>query len=209
VTYTQKSETGLYLSRWNRGNEAALEQLLDRHLAWITNHGRRRVGPFLRGKAETADYVQDAVIEFLRYGPRIQISDDRHFRALLVKIVENTLRDRRDWFMAQRRWNSKLRPLPSDTVLSLDPPKHAVQRPSQEAVKHEREAWIRLGMELVDPEDRDIIVLHQWEGRTFADIARRLKITSDAARMRYTRAVMRLGRKVAHLQRGDLTKAVG
>lgn len=197
------------LDQWDAGDEQALEELLQRHLPWIRNHVHHRLGPFLRGKAETCDYVQDAMVEFLRYGPRIRISDEKHFRALIVRIVENTLRGKKDWFTAQRRKAARQRPLPSDTILSLDPPKEDVERPSQAAVQHEREAWIRLGLELIDPDDAELIVLHQWEGRPFDEIAAHLEITADAARMRHVRAVNRLANKVSSLRRGDLARAVG
>ncbi len=202
------SDTLFLLSQWNEGDPNGLDGLLERHLPWIRAHVRNRLGPFLRGKAETSDYVQDAVLEFLRYGPRIEISDDHHFRVLLVKIVENMLRGKWDWYKAQRRRITRLRPLPSDTVLALDPPKEGVSRPSQVMHNREREALIRLGMDLLDPEDSEIIALHQWEGLTFADMGKRLNISPDAARMRHSRAVNRLAGKVSFLRKRDLAHAI-
>lgn len=99
------------LRQWNEGDEQSLNKLMERHLPWIRNHAHHRVGPHLRSKGETCDYVQDAMVEFLRYGPRIRITDENHFRALLIRIVENTLRGKRDWFVAQRRNISRQMPL--------------------------------------------------------------------------------------------------
>ena len=203
-----EGNTRHFLEQWNKGDRSGLDGLLKRHLPWIHNHVRNRLGPYLRGKAETCDYVQDALVEFLQYGPKIEISDERHFRALLAKIVENMLRGKWDWYKAKRRRISRLRPLPSDSILSLDPPKEGVSRPSQMARAHEREALIRLGMDLLDPEDSEIIVLHQWEGMTFADIGKQLQITPDAARMRHARAVSRLAEKVSLLRKGNLARAL-
>jgi len=76
---------------------------LERHLPWIQKQVRLRLGSKLRAKGETCDYVQDAVVQFLHYGPRIMISSDRQFRALLARIVENALCDKHDWFTARRR----------------------------------------------------------------------------------------------------------
>ncbi|MFH2001669.1 MAG: sigma factor-like helix-turn-helix DNA-binding protein, partial [Planctomycetota bacterium] len=73
----------------------------------------------------------------------------------------------------------------------------------------EREAWVRLGLELIDPEDSEIIVLHQWTGLPFAKIAEQLKITLEAACMRHSRAVSRLGSVVARLRHGEVYRAVG
>jgi len=203
------TETLQFLGQWNRGDETGMEKLIERHLPWIRAHVHKRLGPRLRRKAETGDYVQDALVEFLRYGPRIEIADDDHFRALMVRIVENTLRGRVDWFNAQRRKVSRFFPIPSDTVLSLDPPRTPVERPSEAAGVREQTDWIRLGLELLDPEERDLIVQHQWEGRTFSEIGEEHGIAPDTIRMRHVRSVARLARKVADLRRGNLARAVG
>lgn len=205
----KQAVTQQLLHQWNEGDEQSLNKLLDRHLGWIREYAHRRLGAFLRSKGETCDFVQDAMVEFLRYGPRIRITDENHFRALIMRIVENTVRGKHDFFMAQRRRISRQQPLPSDTVLSLDPPKVGVERPSQAALKNEQEAWVRLGLELIDPADSEIIVLHQWTGLPFAKIAEQLQITAEAATMRHSRAVSKLGRVVARLRRGELAEVVG
>jgi RNA polymerase sigma factor (sigma-70 family) len=163
---------------------------------------RRRLGPALRRKDESGDYVQDAVVEFLRYAPRFHMSSDSRFRALLGRIIENVLRDRNDWFTAQRRAMSKERPLPRDTVLNLDPPRQAAESPSQVALQHEQEAWVRLGLEFLDSEDRRLIVFREWEGLTFSAMGERLGISLSAVRDRYLRAVDRLTDEVWALRTG-------
>jgi RNA polymerase sigma factor (sigma-70 family) len=198
-----KSLTSVYLSRWNAGDEEGLEKLIEFHLPWLQNHVRKRVGPKLRKKAETNDFVHDAMLDFLRYGPKILITDPEHFRALLVRIVENSLRNRNDWYGARRRAVSRERPLPSDTALCLDPPQDAMQKtPSKVAARHEQEAWIRLGMELLEPEDQKILILRQWDQMSFTEIGREIGLNSDAARMRYNRAICRLSDCIWELRSG-------
>ena len=164
------SETSIYLKQWNQGDRKGLEGLLERHLSWIRGRVQKRLGPLLRRKGDTCDYVQDAVVQFLQYGPRITVSDDGQFRALLCKIVENTLCNQYERFTARRREIARERPLPTDTVLSLDLPHAAVHSPSQSAARHEQEAWVRLGIELVSPEDREVLVLREWDGLSFKEI---------------------------------------
>ena len=67
---TGNTETCRFLMQWNSGDPKGLEALLEAHMPWIHDQVRRRMGPVLRGKGETCDYVQDALTEFLRYGPR-------------------------------------------------------------------------------------------------------------------------------------------
>jgi len=202
------TETSVFLDEWNRGSSKALQALIERHLPWIEEQVRRRLGPRLRSRGETLDYVQDAMIQFLRYGPRFHLTRDEHFRAFLVRVVENSLRNRYDWFTAQRRDIARERPLPSDTILSLDPPLAAGRTPSLSAARHEREAWIRLGMELLEADDREVLVLRQWRGMGFAEIAEKLEITPDAARMRHNAAVRRLAARVQELRSGRLLHAL-
>ncbi|MEW6744851.1 MAG: sigma-70 family RNA polymerase sigma factor [Planctomycetota bacterium] len=195
------------LRQWHGGAESGLESLLRRHLAWLQSHVRDRLGPALRQRAETDDFVQDAFVQFLRYGPHIQVSDDRHFRALMCRIIENALRDRHDWFKARRRAASKERPLPPSTVLVLDPPQKRADSPSQMAIKHEREAWVRLGLELIDPTEREIVISRDWDGCTFEEIAGRLGISYDAARRKYTTALDHLAETVWMLRSGSFPEA--
>jgi len=196
------------LQRWHQGDREALEQLLQRHLPFIRRYVSNRLGPALRGKGETVDFVQDAMVEFLRYGPRFLLADEGHFRALMVKVIENVLRDRHDWFTARRRDLRRERPLPQESLLGLDPLARSVTRPSQVSQRQEEEAWIRLALELLDPEDRRIIMLRTYEELGYGEIATRLGIKESAARMRFNRALPKLARKAGDLRRGRLERAL-
>ncbi|MEW6741323.1 MAG: sigma-70 family RNA polymerase sigma factor [Planctomycetota bacterium] len=200
--------TSKLLTSWHSGETGALAVLIERHLDWIVSHVHDHLGEGLRAKAETRDFVQDAMVQLLTYGPRFHVDDDGRFRALVARIVENALRDKYDWFTARRRDVAREHPLPPDSVLELEPGCVSGETPSRVAQRHEREAWIRLGIELLDPEDREVIVLREWEGLSFAAIAERLGVTADGARMRFSRSVGRLARKVRALRRGQLPQAL-
>ncbi|MBU0755391.1 MAG: sigma-70 family RNA polymerase sigma factor [Planctomycetes bacterium] len=204
----KETHTSQSLFQWSQGDGKGLEALLERHLPWLQNHVRKNLGPILRRKGETQDYVQDAVLEFLLYAPSVMISDEAHFRALLVRIVKNSLCDKHDWYAAKRRWIARERPLPTDTVLLLDPPKDGQTTPSRHAQHHEEEAWVRLGMDILEPEDRELLVLRQWEKQSFTEIGKRLGIKSDAARMRHNSAMGKLGEKIFMLRQGQLAAAL-
>ncbi len=198
------SETTACLRKWNTGDRDSLNILLKKHLPWIQSYVRRKLGSKLRSRTESGDIVQEAVVEFLKYGPRIQLSNTAQFRALLGKIVENVLCDEYDRITALRRKISREQPLPTDTVLNLDPSEQMATPPSSALLRNENEAWIRLGIELIKVEDRRIIILRTWEKLPFSEIAKRLGIAENAARMRYNRALVRLAGKVGLLRRGEL-----
>jgi DNA-directed RNA polymerase specialized sigma24 family protein len=93
-------------------------------------------------------------------------------------------------------------------VLQLDPPARTGLTPSGEAGRQEDEAWVRLGMELLEPEQRDLVVQRQWEGRTYAEIGEALGISENAARLRYVRVLKDLSDTIAALRRGDIDAAL-
>lgn len=203
------SATLTLLRRWHGGDGAALDAILARHLPAIRDRVERRIGPLLRKHADVDDFVQDVVVRLLREGPRFEVADEEHFRMLLARVVENTLRDRHKWFAARRRSAAKERPLPASTVLMLGAAHPGRESPSRAIYRVEREAWVRLALDLLDDEPRELIVMREWEGLPFAEIGERIGAGEDAARMRYQRAVAKLAMKIGELRRGRIERACG
>lgn len=202
-------ETRQLLNDWHGGDKQALGQLLDRNLGWIQKRVSHRMGPLLQAKGQTSDYVQDAVVEVLRYGPKFVMTDEAQFRALMAKIVENVLRGRNDWFTAGRRAAAKERAMGGGTVIDIDPKRKPVTRPSQAFARDEAAELARLAISLLDEADREVIILRQWDDLTFGQIAERLGIKEPAARMRFERALPKLAEKVVLLRRGDIGTLIG
>jgi RNA polymerase sigma factor (sigma-70 family) len=128
---------------------------------------------------------------------------------LLGKIVENVVADKYDWFTAQRRTMARERPLPPDTILNLDPPASKQKTPSQISHEHEQEAWLRLGIELLDPSEREVIILYHWEEQSFIQIGKMLGISDVGARKRYIKASFRLDEIIRELRSGEIDAALG
>lgn len=187
------------LRRCHAGDDQALRALVARDLDWIRARVRRRAGDVLRQHAEVSDYVHDAVVATLEHGPRFVVADKDHFRALVARIVENVLRMRHRALRAGRRDVAKERRFATGVVLDLTA---SGTSPSAAASRDERRAWLDLGLELLAPADREIVLLRQWEGLSFAAAAARLGVSEDAARMRFARALRRLARVVQRLRRG-------
>ncbi len=196
-------QTTMLLERWQDGDRPALEQLVELHLPWIRERVHRRLGPMLRQKAETGDIVQDAVIEILTYAPRFRIENGKLFRGLLAQMVENVLRGKHDWFTAKRRAVAKERQAAGDTILYLDAPIRGVTRPSVVAQRNEQQDWVRLGIEMLDPDSRDVVVLRQWEQLPFDEIGEKLEISTEAAKKRYQRALAKLSEIIGAMRRGE------
>lgn len=192
------------LQRWHAGDRAALHELVQRDLPWLRARVRQRLGDGLRQHGNTEDFLQDAVIDILNYTPRFVAQDGDTFRRLVTQIVENCLRGQTEFYSRMRRDRARQQPLDSDSVLAIAGAAQNGTTPSQHAARNEEEAWLRLALDLVDPADRDVIVLREWKGESFAAIGAALGVPENTARMRFARALGRLADKVAALRRGEL-----
>ena len=198
--------TRLLLERMHDGDATALPALIERHLPFVRACVQRRMGDALRGHAETQDIVQDALVDVLRDGPRFKLTDEEAFRRLLAHVIENTIRDRYRFVHRERRDAARQKPLPRDSVLDLDQPRDCVVRPSQHATADEEQQWVRLALEFLSPEDREVIWLREWEGLSFPEVGTRIGVAEDAARKRFERALPKLAVRVAELRREGLQR---
>ncbi len=189
------------LERWHAGDRAALDLLIEEESEWVLAQVRRRLGAKVREKAESRDIVQEAMLEVLSYAPRFAVEDRGRFRALLAKIVENVICDKNEFFKARRRAMS--REERENTLLKLDQLGRSQTMPEAAAAKGEEADWLRLGLELLDAEDREVIVLKQWDDLSFVQIGTKLGISESGARMRFQRALPKLAEKVKSLKTGS------
>ncbi len=195
------------LERWQCGDSEALSLLLDRDLPWIRSYVHRHLGDALRRVGDTDDFVQEAVLAVLRYGPRFALSSRRQFRALMAKITLNVLRCKGRELNALKRDPRNERALGTDTILYLDPPCQDVTRPDQRVEKKEEREWLRLALLMLDPQDQEPLDLH-WQGLEDAEIGARIGISANTARMRRVRATGRLTAVVQKLKRGQLAELI-
>lgn len=205
-----RSQTATLLSRLHEGDQQALHTLLQRDLPWIEELVRRRLGPKLRAREETVDLVQDAMVAILRDGPRFVVRDQGGFRALVARLVENQIRDRHRWHQRDRRSPDResSRPAADDSVIALDAHHPSPDSPSEHAARREEEDLIRLALDLLDPDDRQAIVLREFDDLPFAEVGARLGVAENAARMRFQRALPRLARVVERLRAGRIEQAL-
>lgn len=193
------------LVAWHNGDESAFTALVHEHTPWIEATVRRRLGPVLRQRVDTQDIVQNTLIEVLRGGPRFVVTDREHLRGLLARMVENVLRVQAHHGQAGKRdVRREMTPPSRDSVLFLDGQPGSTATPSQAAAKEEDAAWVRLAVEMLAPEDRAAILWREFQGLSFAEIAARLQVTEDSARMRFNRALPKLARKLEALRGGKL-----
>ncbi|MEE9395123.1 MAG: sigma-70 family RNA polymerase sigma factor [Planctomycetota bacterium] len=177
-------------------------ELLDEHSEWIRGRVRQRLGPKLRTKCQSGDIEQEALLRFLRYGPRLPSLNPKQFRHLMARIVENVIRDQHDWLHAIARDPSReLAGSQAENALNLQNAGSAT--PSAEAVRHEHQELVHFALGLLDPDDRRVIILRRWDTLSFDDIGIKLGINGPAADTRFRRAMRRFARVIRRVQGGE------
>ncbi|MBM4061154.1 MAG: RNA polymerase sigma factor [Planctomycetes bacterium] len=201
-------ETVSLLRRWHGGDRAALAALVERDRDWVEQAVRRRRGPNLQRLSETHDDVQDLMLKALQYSPRFLCRDRGQFRALIARMIENMLVDR-SRSAAARHPERHYESLSAESRLALDPGVPTDAEPGAEAARDEEFDWMRLGLEFLDADDRDLIRRRQLLEQSFVEIAGELGVPANTLRMRFNRAMLRLAGIVQRLQHGELRALLG
>lgn len=192
------AETTELLLNFYAGDESALGDLLDRHMRTLHGMVHRKLGWAIRSKEETGDMVQEAAIRFLQYGPRIRVTNEPTFLALLLRVVENVIRDKHDFYTRHRRAMSREESIP-DTILDLS-------TPSQAAIEGEEKEWVCLGLNFLEKEERLLIADRDWEQLSFVDLGKKMNLPAGTVRKRYQQAVIQLAAVVSRLRKGELNQ---
>lgn len=174
------------LARVREGDGDALNRLLARHLPSLQRWARGRLPMGVRDLEDTADLVQETLIQALRHIDHFEYRREGALQAYLRHAVYNRIR------MEFRKKRSR----PDRTALDADhqadgisPLEHAV---GQETLERYERALARL-----KPEDQEAIIAKIELGSSYAELARALgKPSADAARMSVSRAIVRLAREM-------------
>ncbi len=194
------------LSRWYDGHDdQALNQLLTDALPWLQRevHAAKPRGPI--GEQESLDIVQNAVLGFLRWGPRFRPASEGQFRSLLRRIAMNELIDAQR--RATRRGGGHLESaVGGDQPLSAFPmPSRASHAPAEAAARAEEQGWVRLAVQFLDPDERRLLIGSRVDEVEWTALASELGFASaDAARMAAKRLEPKLWNLLRKVRAGQL-----
>ena len=193
------------LQRWFGARDRdALDELLRRVLPFMHRHAHGRMHDKLRGKEDTGDVIQEAIVDFMHYAPPFAMENEQQLRGLLAKIVDGVVAGHHRWFAQIRRDIARERPLPEGTSVAFRPIAASDPSPSNAAKAGEREAALRLAILSLDPLDQKIVLLRTYQGRSFVAIGAEVGVTDEAARKRFTRGMQRLSAKLMALGEGRI-----
>ena len=174
--------------RAQEGDRMAFDALIRKNEVRLLRLVRARMGKELRGIEESHDVVQSALTEAVRGLPRFEYRGAGSFLRWLGTIVEHEVRHHlRDHHRAKRRRDFE-EPL-------CDEPRAPDPSPSQIACGNEMTARYAQALERADPDERELLLLHQELGCSHEEIAQALGIVSaEAVRKRIARGLARLER---------------
>ena len=160
------------------GSRAAFEEIFARYREPLYGFFRRRIDSRDRAEDLTQDTFVAAIRGAAQYEPRAPL------RTYLFGIA---------WKLAAAERRKQGR-----TVPGAAEPANAAQRSADE------ELWVRQAVARLDPGDRDVLMLREYEQLSYADIAALLRIPVNTVRSRLFRARMALKRNLEARAEGEV-----
>jgi RNA polymerase sigma-70 factor (ECF subfamily) len=202
------TETERLLERAGRGDDAARQQLLDRHRARLRRMAAVRMDRRLAARVDPSDVVQESLVEAHR-----QLSDYLLRRPLPFAAWLRQLAWERMLKLSRHHIGTQKRSVGREQAWPEAPPDESVLRlagrlvasttsPSRRAMREELRDRVREALGALAPNDREVLILRVLEQLSSREVAAVLGITERAAKARQTRALKRL-RDLLEGERGE------
>jgi RNA polymerase sigma-70 factor (ECF subfamily) len=189
-------EIDLLLQAAARGDQVAVQSLLERHRERLRRMVALRLDSRLSARVDASDVVQEAMMDAARKLVDYERERPLPFYPWLCRLTAEQLAivhrmHRCGTRSVGREQHAFARPddsarLLADRLVATDTtPGHAV-------VREERRQRVHTALERLTPPDREILVMRYLEDLTFPEIAAILDIGESAAKMRHLRAIERI-----------------
>ena len=187
------------LARALDGDEAALNRLLTKHQDRLTRMVRLRLDRRLQGRVDASDVVQEAMIDassrLADYASQSRMPFFLWLRWITADKLLNTHRyhldtQKRD---AAREVSLYTRPMPDACSVSLAQQLLGkLTSPTQAVQRAELQLLVQDVLNSMDPVDREVLVLRNFEQLSNSETAKVLGIKKSTASKRYISALKRL-----------------
>ena len=179
-----ESRTVELLDRIRGGDDEAWTELYRLHHDEMLFVIRRQLGTKLRSLLQSEDILQSVALEAFRDLPRFENRGPGSLRAFLHKLVVHKIRDRADYFGAQKRKQPVgLATGMLEDVASTEPPRFF------DSERYER---LERAIDVLPEDMREAILLRRFQGLTSREAAEQMGKTEEAMRKLYSRALARL-----------------
>lgn len=166
------------LDRYRAGDRHAISQLIERH--------SRRVRDYIRMMVKDRDVAEDIFQETFIKAVRViddgRYTDNGKFLSWILRIAHNQVID---YFRAQRQDKAVTEAEAGYDVLGTL--RFAEQTVEDRIVARQVESDIRMLVDMLPPEQRDVVLMRYFSGLSFKEIAEQTDVSINTAlgRMRY------------------------
>jgi RNA polymerase sigma-70 factor (ECF subfamily) len=193
------SDTGHLVERLRAGDRQALTDLFQRHRDRLRRMVELRMDARLQGRVDASDVLQDSFLDAAAHLDWYLKGSELPPFLWLRLVVSQRLAN-----YHRRHFGTKMRDLAQEVSLYRDPLPLAssaalasmllgrLTSPSNAAIRAEQVLRVQDALNALEPLDREVIALRQFEELSRAETAQVLGITAEAAAKRYLRALKRL-----------------
>ncbi|MBM4070338.1 MAG: sigma-70 family RNA polymerase sigma factor [Planctomycetes bacterium] len=186
-------ETERLLEQARDGDRQAFERLFALYRPFVRQVVGLRLDPRLRGRLDLSDVVQETQREALRRLGDFLRRQPMPFRVWLRKTAYECLVKLREHHDAAKRSPRREVHLPQGSSLLLAQQLlRSGSSPSQQLSRRELARQVNQALARLPEADRDILLMRNFEGLAYEEVAAALEIAPAAARKRYGRALLRL-----------------
>ena len=179
------------LRRWQEeGDPAALNELLKIEVGILKHMIHGKVATNLSGSASTSDIAQEAVMGLLKTKKGPSFADPKALRGYLWRSA---------WHLLAKRYEKRrMGAVRLDLEASAELDQFLRHAPGlQDIDREERAMAIGIAMNLLSPEDRELIRKVYFEGQKTADASAAIDLNRAAGAMRLVRARRMLAARLA------------
>jgi RNA polymerase sigma-70 factor (ECF subfamily) len=196
---SDKSAWPRLFRRAKGGDGDALGRLLEMYRRYLALLARLQISRRLQGKVDSADVVQDVMLEAHRNLALFRGSTEGEFiswlRQILADRLANLVRHYRGTKRRDVRLEREMAAAVDDSSRVLDSGLMARQSsPSERAAHREQAVLLADALDQLPDDQREVLVLRHLEELTFPEVAARMDRTVDSVKGLWTRGLDRLRR---------------
>ena len=197
--WPEAEKTTELLERAKTGDDAAVNDLMEKHRDSLRHLVRMRLDQKIRQRVDVSDVVQDVLIEANRRIEGYLENPAMAFHLWLRQIAKDRIIDahRRHRASARRSVDREQamavpRGYDHSSILLANQLGDQELTPAAQALQKEMASRVESAIAEMDEGDSEIIIMRHYENLSNQEIAQALGLTEPAASMRYLRAIRRL-----------------
>ena len=189
------------VERFARGDEQALEALLELHLPALRGYVRLRTGQELRARESSSDVVQSICREILEQREKFRYPGPDGFRRWLYATALRKIRMHARHWRTEKRGALKEQPLDGGTSNAELLAGYAeVCTPSVELAAREEVERIEAAIDQLPEDYRTVIALSRLANLSHAEVAAEMERSEGSVKMLLSRALARLSELLAQTE---------